>query len=233
MNFRFLIVYKFTFCELFAELSTLLLGFTFAMEEGAPQTRPTKPVTPYFAFMHDHLDEYRNMASKERTRVLGQRWKELDEESRKRYADSYEEKTRLYKEAMKKWLEEHPEDRSAPAKDKSTRHVDVKERRRQSIAAADNEDASPSQDQGPNLSADAPNNLRIFFIMGYILKHAERHNGQPIPNDKRVRTVLSNRYDNLSDTERAAWADEWLKLDEAKRLELVTFYNNHLMSMDA
>lgn len=206
------------------------------MEEGAPQTKPTKPVTAYFAFMHDHLEEYKNMVPKERTKALGQRWKELDEETRKRYTDNYEEQTRLYKEAMKKWLEEHPEDKPISAKDRAAaarRDVDIKERRKQSTVATDNEDASPLHDQGPNLSADAPNNLKIFFIIGYILKYAERNGGKSIPSDKRVRTVLSDRYDGLSATERAAWADEWTKLDEAKRLELVTFYNNYLMSMDA
>ncbi|KAE8302809.1 HMG (high mobility group) box-containing protein [Giardia duodenalis] len=204
------------------------------MEEDAPQTKPTKPFTPYFAFMHDHLDEYRDVVPKERTKVLGRRWKELDEKTRKQYTDSYEEQTRLYKEAMKKWLEEHPEDRPGAAKEKpAKRDVDTRERRKKPTAAVDNEDASPSQDQGPNLGADAPNNLRIFFIVGYVLKYAERHNGRPIPNDKRVRKVLSDRYDSLSAAERDAWAAEWLKLDEAKRLELVTFYNSHLVSADA
>lgn len=204
------------------------------MEESVSQTKPTKPPTAYFSFMHDHLDEYKNMLPKERARMLGQRWKELDEETRKRYTDNYEEQTRLYKEAMTRWLAEHPEDKQVSARDKSAkRDVNAKERRKQSTVAADNEGASSVHDKGPNLSADAPNNLKIFFIIGYILKYSSRSGGKSIPSDKRVRTILSDRYDSLSDTERAAWADEWMKLDEMKRLELVTFYNNHLMNTDA
>lgn len=167
------------------------------------KNKPVKPLTAFFIYFKEQSVGMTEKSSIEKSRILGQKWKELSDKERQHYCDIYERNMKAYNTDLANWYHAHPEDKIAD--EEKAINAKHKNKTKQSIARE--------------------KEIAMFFAIGHMRKHAML-TGDTLEYNERLAKILKSRFYMLSDADKHVWEKFWDKMDPARQEEIITLYKS-------